>query len=201
MRARGWLGTPLQLLMRRDQRVGYRLAGKPRETNIGSDREIMRILIADKQDKVRFALRTLLNRQMGWNVIVEAISADEVLGQARLHEPDLALLHWRLCEDMSGLLRRVRSICPDINVLVLSARPEARYDALAAGADAFVCKMDPPQALLAALETLTNGGGNRRRMNSLPAGPDVDEQVTDRSAGRHEPDAWVSDSQRVDRRQ
>jgi two-component system response regulator DesR len=129
----------------------------------------MRILIADHQDKVRFALCTLLRRQMGWEIVGEAVSADQVLQQARLHDPDLAVLHWRLCEDMSGLLRKVRQISPETGILVLSARPEARCDALAAGADAFVCKMDPPQALVTALHDLTNGRSSRQGSQKLLA--------------------------------
>ena len=136
----------------------------------------MRIVIADHQDKVRYALRTLLRRQIGLDVVGEAITAGELLDQVSLHDPDLVVLHWRLCEEMADLLTQVRQICPGISVLVLSARPEARCDALAAGADAFACKMDSPKRLLATLETLTNGRARSSRPTVLlPADANGDE--------------------------
>jgi DNA-binding NarL/FixJ family response regulator len=127
----------------------------------------MQIVIADHQDKVRFALRTLLHQQKGMSVVGEAVTADELLNEARLHDPDLVLLHWRLCGEMADLLQEVRQICPDSSVLVLSARPEARCDALAAGADAFACKMDPPKTLLDTIVSLTNGRAQGGRL-ALP---------------------------------
>ena len=39
-----------------------------------------------------------------------------------------------------------------LNVIALSGLPEARHEALAAGADDFVSKGDPPEKLLAAVE-------------------------------------------------
>ena len=39
-------------------------------------------------------------------------------------------------------------------VIVLSTRPESEMDALAVGADAFVCKGDPPERLLDSFRTL-----------------------------------------------
>ena len=39
-------------------------------------------------------------------------------------------------------------------MIVLSGRPEARQMALAAGADEFVSKIDPPEKLLAAIHTM-----------------------------------------------
>jgi DNA-binding NarL/FixJ family response regulator len=50
-----------------------------------------------------------------------------------------------------GLLSALRRACPGLFVIILSGRPEVRRAALAAGADAFVCKCDPPERLLAAI--------------------------------------------------
>jgi CheY-like chemotaxis protein len=49
------------------------------------------------------------------------------------------------------LLTTLREACPGLYVIALSGRPEARRAALAAGADAFVYKCDPPERLLAAI--------------------------------------------------
>jgi DNA-binding NarL/FixJ family response regulator len=111
----------------------------------------MRILVADHQYKVRFALRTLLSRQPGIEVIGEAATAEELLAQVTETQPDLVLLHWRLHESSQDLVPALQRLCPGLRVIVLSARSEAGQEALIVGAEGFVCKMDPPDKLLAAL--------------------------------------------------
>ena len=129
----------------------------------------MQILLADNQPKVRFGLRVLLERQPGLKMIGEATNPEELLSQVEADCPDLVLLGWSLRglakADPSashrggpvkpsgqGLLAALRRACPDSSVIVLSGRPEVRRAALAAGADAFVCKCDPPERLLAAIK-------------------------------------------------
>jgi DNA-binding NarL/FixJ family response regulator len=112
----------------------------------------MRILLADNQPEVRFGLRVLLERRPGFEVVGEAVGAVDLLAQAEAGCPDLVLLGWELPglarNDLPSALRRV---CPNLRVIVLSGRPEARRVALTAGADAFVSKADPPERLLAAI--------------------------------------------------
>jgi DNA-binding NarL/FixJ family response regulator len=50
-----------------------------------------------------------------------------------------------------SLVAGLRRLNPRVLILALSGRPEVRSPALAAGADAFVCKGDPPEAVLAAI--------------------------------------------------
>jgi DNA-binding NarL/FixJ family response regulator len=45
----------------------------------------------------------------------------------------------------------LRHACPGLGIIVLSGRPEASRAALAAGADAFVSKGNPPEHLLSAI--------------------------------------------------
>jgi DNA-binding NarL/FixJ family response regulator len=112
----------------------------------------MRILLADGQPKVRFALRVLLDRQPGLEIVGEAADAEELMAQTASCCPDLILLGWELPRlPGTDLLANLRSICPDLSVITLSGRPEARRAALDAGADAFVSKSDPPERLLAAI--------------------------------------------------
>ena len=112
----------------------------------------MRVLLADNQERVRFALRVLLERQTELEIVGEAVSAEDVLNQTQMAHPDLILLSWELpgraAPDLLPALRQVR---PNVTVIALSGRPEARRAALAAGADAFVSKGDPPDRLLAAI--------------------------------------------------
>ena len=112
----------------------------------------MRILVADEQSKVRYALRVLLGQQPGVDIVGEAIDTDDLLTQARMSSPDLVLVHWGLRGSVGcDLVPALRQINHDLRVVALSARPEARCAALAAGADAFVFKADPPERLLAAI--------------------------------------------------
>ena len=113
----------------------------------------MRILIADDQAKVRFALRVLLERQPGLQVVGEAADIGDLLIQLSITCPDLLLLAWELPgTNEIDLLPGIRRLCPKLPVIALSGRLEARQLALAAGVDAFVSKSDPPERLLAAIE-------------------------------------------------
>ena len=112
----------------------------------------MRILLADDQRKVRFALRVLLERQPGIEVVGEAIDAQDLFAQTEATRPDLVLLAWELPNlAATGSLPALRRVCPGLSVIALSGRPTARRAALAAGADAFVSKADPPERLLATI--------------------------------------------------
>jgi DNA-binding NarL/FixJ family response regulator len=112
----------------------------------------MRILLADGQPRVRFALRVLLERQPGWQVMGEAADVRSLLAQMDTACPDLVLLDWGLPgRAVADLLPALRRACPDLAVIALSGRPEVRRAALAAGADVFVSKADPPERLLAAI--------------------------------------------------
>jgi CheY-like chemotaxis protein len=56
----------------------------------------MRILIADDQERVRFALRVLLAQQPGVQVVGEAANGEALLAQASAVAADLALVDWEL---------------------------------------------------------------------------------------------------------
>jgi DNA-binding NarL/FixJ family response regulator len=134
----------------------------------------MHIFVADHQAKVRFALRTLLVRQPGLEVVGEADTVEDLLAGVEATQPDLLLLHWRLGEEMSDLLSSLKRVCPGLQVIVLSVRQETCQEALAAGAEAFVCKMDPPDKLLAAIEKVRvkhgEGKGGRRSLRTQRRG-------------------------------
>ena len=113
----------------------------------------MRILIADDQPKVRFALRVLLERQPGLCVVGEAKDAEELLTKAQETCPELVLLGWELPgREEADSLHALHRVCPGLLVVALSGRPSARQNALAAGADAFASKADPPEGLLLAID-------------------------------------------------
>ncbi len=109
----------------------------------------MRILLADDQERVRFALRVLLAQQPGLQVVGEAANGETLLAQASSVATDLALvdceLPW-LAE--AGGLPALRRSTPAFQVVVLSSRPGVRQEALAVGGAAFVSQGEPPERLL-----------------------------------------------------
>ena len=114
----------------------------------------MRILLADSQSRVRFALRSLLEEQPGLMVVGEATDCQELLAQAEAACPELVLIDW----DLPGmprvdLLAALQEKRRGLHVIALSSRPEAKQDALAAGVQAFVSKAGPPEPLLAAIQS------------------------------------------------
>ena len=112
----------------------------------------MRILIADTQPKVRFALQVLLQRQPDLKVVGEAIDAESLLEEVETACPDVLLLGWELPGmDMDCLVPSLRESCPGIVVIALSGRLEAHRAASELGVDAFVSKSSPPDQLLAAI--------------------------------------------------
>ena len=132
----------------------------------------MRVLIADDQPQVRSALRLLLKQEPGVAVVGEAENVEEALELATARRPDLVLLDWELpglrAADLSkkaklGLLPALRARCPRVKVVALSGRSEARQAALAAGADIFVSKGDPPERLLAAVDVCRRRQCNQDR--------------------------------------
>jgi DNA-binding NarL/FixJ family response regulator len=117
-------------------------------------RMVKHILIADDQPKVRLALRLLLEQEQGLIVVAEADDAEGLLAQAEAICPDLVLLDWSLQAAAAvDLLPALRSLCPNLAVIVLSGQPGIEEYALEAGADGFVSKADPPEQLLTAIRS------------------------------------------------
>lgn len=113
----------------------------------------MRILVADHQIQVRYGLRVLLEQHPTWQIVGEARDADALFAQLADTAPDVLLIDWGLPGLQAvGSLTAVRSIIPHAVIITLSSRPELRREALSAGADAFVSKVDPPEHLLSAIE-------------------------------------------------
>lgn len=112
----------------------------------------MEILIADSHDQVRFALRVMLSRQPGLQVVGEAADAAQLLALARVAMADLVLVDWELAGLASlGGLAAIHHACPTLRIVVLSSRFGVKQAAEGNGVDAFVSKGDPPERLLAVI--------------------------------------------------
>ena len=114
-----------------------------------------RILVADDDARVRSALQTLLSQEPEQLTILETADLNGLARQVSEFEPDLVLLDWELPgRPAAALLLALRGLTCHPKVIVLSARPESEQDALAAGADDFVSKSDPPERLLRSFRRL-----------------------------------------------
>jgi DNA-binding NarL/FixJ family response regulator len=130
---------------------------------IGSCEWCVSVLLADDEEKVRSALRLLLEEEPGIGTVDEVGEATSLLAKAQETCPDVVLLDWELLGlRPRHLLSELHAQDPQLRVLALSGRPEARQQAMGSGADAFVSKGDPPDVLLAELHTILAGRTTRK---------------------------------------
>ena len=109
----------------------------------------MRILLAEHHGKLMSALRALITEKTDYVITGEATDWAGLLELAEITQPDLVLLDWELPGRPSDDLRT--GICSQDSrprLIVLSTWSEVKEMALAAGADDFVSKGDPPDKLL-----------------------------------------------------
>lgn len=118
--------------------------------------KIVSVLIVDSRVHARSAMRLLLAQEPNVVVMGEAADVDAAISAIAACRPDVVLLDWEPTRQWTGrnghaALDDLRVASPESFVIALSGLPEARREALAAGADAFVSKGDPPEKLLAAV--------------------------------------------------
>lgn len=113
-----------------------------------------RVLLADRDADVRRALALLLRTALGLQIVGELPDLCGLAAEGAPHA-DLLLLDWVGVADQGALLlRRLRSLNVGIKIIVLSTRPEDRIPALAAGADAFISKVESPDQVLAVVRAV-----------------------------------------------
>jgi DNA-binding NarL/FixJ family response regulator len=134
----------------------------------------MRVLIAESQSRVRFALRVTVERHEGLSEVSEVSDARELLSQTETMHPDLLLLDWELTGAAPDTVGRLRELCPRVYIIALSEKDQAREAALEAGVDVFVSEAEPPERLLAALREYWNRQLDHSELtaSSEPAAPE-----------------------------
>jgi CheY-like chemotaxis protein len=115
------------------------------------------ILIVDDQRRARRSLRALLATRFQLVNTCEAANAAEAIRCVGECKPDIVLMDARMPE-MDGIeaTRIIKTKSAHTPVIVLSLYSEYQAAALAAGADAFISKGDPPERLLEALMKATS---------------------------------------------
>jgi DNA-binding NarL/FixJ family response regulator len=113
------------------------------------------LVLADDRERSRRVLCALLGTCPDLLVVGEAADGFELIGLVAREQPDVVLMDLRMpvLDGLQATLR-IKDRWPHVRVLVLSLAVEAREEALAAGADAFVAKGDPEDALLQTIRRL-----------------------------------------------
>jgi len=112
----------------------------------------MKILLADDNPEVRSALRLLLEQEPVLAMVTEAADTHALLVHLKENCPMVVLLDWELPGlHTSNVLMTIRSRCPELKIIALSSKFEARQEALAARVDAFISKAEPPEKILSTL--------------------------------------------------
>ncbi|MBE0689561.1 MAG: response regulator transcription factor [Anaerolineae bacterium] len=112
------------------------------------------VVIVDDNADVRQALRLLCEQSLGMGVRGEIDSLAGLVAHLETLERGIILFDWGLARDVNEakfLFLRLHKVARSF-IVVLGSRPETRADAVAAGADAFVYKGDPPEHLLNLLQ-------------------------------------------------
>jgi two-component system response regulator DesR len=121
---------------------------------------VIRILVAEDQHVIRSALVALLGLEDDLEVVAEVGSGDDVLPNALVYTPDVAVLDI----DMPGkdgltAAAELRAKLPECRTLMLTGhgRPGHLRRALTAKVDGFVLKTAPPDELITAIRKVAAG--------------------------------------------
>ena len=111
------------------------------------------VLLADDHELIREGLRRAFEREDGLEVVAEAASVAEAIAVGCKLTPDVSIVDLRL-PDGNGLeiVRALRAHSPDMGIVVLTmyGGDTQLFDALEAGASAFVPKSAPAEEIVAA---------------------------------------------------
>jgi two-component system response regulator NreC len=121
----------------------------------------IRLLIVDDHLVVRVGLRTLLESEPDIAVVGEAGNGAEAVARAQQLLPDVVVMDISMPE-MDGLeaTRRIRALCPNTHILILTVHAQERYlfPVLKAGASGYVLKSTVDTELVDAIRTVAQGG-------------------------------------------
>jgi DNA-binding NarL/FixJ family response regulator len=121
---------------------------------------MIKVLLVDDEELVRFGLRTVLEAAGDFEVVGEAGNGADGIEAARSLRPDVVLIDIRM-PVMDGLTATQRILAlpdpPQVAVLTTFHLDEYVYAALAAGAAGFLLKDTPPREIAAAVRAVADG--------------------------------------------
>lgn len=119
-----------------------------------------RVLFVDDHPLAREGLAAVLARQPDLELVADGGTAAEAVELYRRHRPDVAVIDLRLPDgDGVAVVRRIRAEFPEARLMLLSsfAGEEPVYQALQAGAKAFLFKDAARDELVAAVRAVAAG--------------------------------------------
>jgi len=105
--------------------------------------DTIKILIADDHAVVREGTRRILEQEEGLEVVAEAVDGEEAVNLATRLKPDVAIIDVSM-PNVDGIeaTRQIKTLCPGITVLILSAYDDDQFvfSLLEAGAAGYLLK-------------------------------------------------------------
>jgi DNA-binding NarL/FixJ family response regulator len=117
-----------------------------------------RILVADDHEVVRSGLRTILERQPGFEVVGEAANGQEAVEAAVALKSDVVILDYAMpVQNGVEATREIRARSPRTEVLIFTMHDSEAIveDVLSAGARGYLLKADANTHLIAAVQALS----------------------------------------------
>lgn len=141
----------------------------------------VRVAIADDQTLVRAGFRMIVEAQPDMEIAGEAADGQEAIDLVSRERPDVVLMDIRM-PNLDGIAA-TRRVAQQTRVVILTTYEldEYVFDALAAGASAFLLKAAPPEDLVRAIRVVASG-------DALLA-PSVTRRLIEEFARRPEPAA------------
>ncbi len=121
---------------------------------------MVRILLADDHDLVRYGIEKMLELEAGYEVVATARSGEEALALCKSLHPDVVLMDHRM-PGIGGLeaTSRIAASCPNTRIIGLSVYTEEPFPSqfLKAGACGYVTKGASFSEILNAIKTVMRG--------------------------------------------
>jgi DNA-binding NarL/FixJ family response regulator len=115
----------------------------------------VKVLIAAGDSNLRLALELLVDGEPAATVVGSAAEGDGLLALIQTARPRIVIAEWELPgRPVADILRHFAQSTQRPKFIILGGIQEMEAEAIAAGADAFVDRTDPPESLLAAFRKL-----------------------------------------------
>jgi DNA-binding NarL/FixJ family response regulator len=132
-----------------------------RKSGVNTMKDKVTIIIADDHRIFRKGLKSLLSEKDNIHIIAEADDGDQALEMARKYKPKIVIMDIGMPK-MDGIeaTRQIRERLPETEVIILSMHAKKAYidQVLQAGAKGYVLKDSDEENLIAAINTVYNGG-------------------------------------------
>jgi DNA-binding NarL/FixJ family response regulator len=135
--------------------------GRHVDLQTSGGRGLTRVMIVDDHRAFAEALGIAIDAQWDLECVGIASTVQEAVDKATEHQPDVVLMDFVL-PDLDGIegTRRLKEVCPETQVVMLTgyAEPDVMAQAAASGACGFLAKESPVGDVIRAIRTASEGG-------------------------------------------